>query len=145
MNGFGTDPTNLEHITIERAGGHFWGKQIFPGIWLFSASKIFQGIRVTDVDIVDPTYHGIMFQTNYVGGQPQYPVKDTVLTDVSISGAHKSGDEFDAKSGVGVWANELPEPGQGPAVGEAVFRNLRLTDNAQDIKNTTSTFKITRE
>ncbi len=145
MNGFGTDPTNLEHITIERAGGHFWGKQTFPGIWLFSASKIFQGIRVTDVDIVDPTYHGIMFQTNYVGGQPQYPVKDTVLTDVSISGAHKSGDEFDAKSGVGVWANELPEPGQGPAVGEAVFRNLRLTDNAQDIKNTTSTFKITRE
>ncbi|MFI9025508.1 discoidin domain-containing protein [Streptomyces sp. NPDC053560] len=145
MNGFGTDPTNLENITIERSGGHFWGQQTFPGIWLFSASKVFQGIRVTDVDIVDPTYHGIMFQTNYVGGQPQFPVKDTILTDVSISGAHKSGDEFDTKSGVGIWANEMPEPGQGPAVGEAVFRNLRLTDNVQDVKNTTSTFKITRE
>ncbi|MFE1500771.1 Secreted glycosyl hydrolase, partial [Streptomyces albidoflavus] len=68
MNGFGTEPTTLENISIVRAGGHFWGNQTFPGIWLFSASKVFQGIRVNNVDIVDPTYSGIMFQTNYVGG-----------------------------------------------------------------------------
>ncbi|MFC7643131.1 hypothetical protein ACFQX6_21480 [Streptosporangium lutulentum] len=103
---------------------------------------MFQGIRVSDVDIVDPTYSGIMFQTNYVGGQPQFPVTDTVFTNVSISGAQKSGDAFDAKSGFGIWANEMPEPGQGPAVGSVTFNNLRMTNNAVNIRNTTSTFTI---
>ncbi|HEY0451940.1 discoidin domain-containing protein [Actinophytocola sp.] len=145
MNGFGASPpTRFENISIVRAGGHFWGAQTFPGIWVFSASKIFQGIRVSDVDIVDPTYSGIMFQTNYVGGQPQFPVADTVFTNVSISGARKSGDAFDAKSGFGIWVNEMPEAGQGPAVGSVTFTNLVLTNNAQDIKNTTTTFTINR-
>ncbi|MPZ83501.1 MAG: glycosyl hydrolase [Actinophytocola sp.] len=145
MNGFGASPpTRFENISIVRAGGHFWGAQTFPGIWVFSASKIFQGIRVSDVDIVDPTYSGIMFQTNYVGGQPQFPVADTVFTNVSISGARKSGDAYDAKSGFGIWVNELPEPGQGPARGSVTFNNLTLSDNAQDIKNTTTTFTINR-
>ncbi|WP_377272464.1 discoidin domain-containing protein [Peterkaempfera sp. SMS 1(5)a] len=142
MNGFGTDPTNFQNISIVRAGGHFWNGQTFPGIWLFSASKVFQGIRVSDTDIVDPTYSGIMFQTNYSGGQPQNPIKDTVFTNISITGAHKSGDAYDAKSGFGLWANELPESGQGPAVGSVTFNGLRLSDNAVDIRNTTSTFTI---
>ncbi|MGY0020738.1 discoidin domain-containing protein [Streptomyces sp. YJ-C3] len=142
MNGFGTGPTALENTSIVRSGGHFWNGQTFPGIWMFSASKVFQGIRVNDVDIVDPTYSGIMFQTNYVGGQPQFPIKDTILTDVTISGARKSGDAYDAKSGFGLWANEMPESGQGPAVGEVTFKNLKLSDNAVDVRNTTSTFKI---
>ncbi|MFD9245329.1 discoidin domain-containing protein [Streptomyces sp. NPDC059556] len=142
MNGFGTEPTTFENISVVRAGGHFWGSQTFPGIWVFSASKVFQGIRVSHVDIVDPTYSGVMFQTNYVGGQPQFPIKDTVFTDVSITGARKSGDAFDAKSGFGLWANEMPESGQGPAVGEVTFNGLRLSGNAVDIRNTTSTFKI---
>ncbi|WP_026057886.1 discoidin domain-containing protein [Streptomyces sp. SS] len=142
MNGFGTDPTTFENISIVRAGGHFWGSQTFPGIWVFSASKVFQGIRVNHVDIVDPTYSGVMFQTNYVGGQPQFPIKDTVFTDVSITGARKSGDAYDAKSGFGLWANEMPESGQGPAVGEVTFNGLELNGNAVDVRNTTSTFRI---
>ncbi|MGW7242734.1 discoidin domain-containing protein [Streptomyces sp. NPDC054804] len=145
MNGFGTEPTTIENVSLDRTGGHFWGSQVFPAIWAFSASKVFQGIRVNDVDIDDSTYGGVMFQTNYVGGQPQFPVKDTIFTDISITNSKKSGDAFDAKSGFGIWANELPEPGQGPAVGEATFRNLRMSGNAQDIKNTTSTFKINIE
>ncbi|MDN3351463.1 CARDB domain-containing protein [Actinomadura sp. DC4] len=144
MEDFGPDQTTFSNISIVRAGGHFWGAQTFPAIWMFSASKQFRAIRVTDVDIVDPTYSGIMFQTNYVGGQPQNPVTDTVLTNVTISGAHKSGDAYDAKSGFGIWANELPEPGQGPAVGSATFNNLKLSDNAVDIRNTTTTFTINR-
>ncbi|WP_432873463.1 discoidin domain-containing protein [Microbispora rosea] len=143
MNGFGASPpTVFDNISIVRAGGHFWGQQTFPAIWLFSASKVFQGIRVSNVDIVDPTYSGIMFQTQYLGGRPVNPIKDTVFTNISISGAHKSGDAFDAKSGFGLWANELPEPDQGPAVGSVTFNNLKLSDNYQDIKNTTSTFTI---
>ncbi|GAA3731547.1 CARDB domain-containing protein [Plantactinospora mayteni] len=141
--GFGPGLTRVENASIVRSGGHFWGAQTFPGIWVFSASKEMRGIRVSDIDIVDPTYHGIMFQTNYVGGQPQFSVTDTIFTSISISGAQRSGDAYDAKSGFGIWANELPEAGQGPARGTAVFNNLRLSNNYQNIRNTTSTFTIT--
>ncbi|GAA0410483.1 glycosyl hydrolase [Acrocarpospora corrugata] len=142
FRGFGTTPTVLENISIIRSGGHFWGAQTFPAIWLFSASKEFRGIRISNVDIVDPTYSGIMFQTKYTGSTPENPVTDTILTNITITGAQKSGDAFDAKSGFGIWANELPEPGQGPAVGSATFNNLVLSNNFQNIKNTTSTFTI---
>ncbi|WP_336212375.1 discoidin domain-containing protein [Nonomuraea sp. LPB2021202275-12-8] len=143
MHGFGASPpTRFENISLVRAGGHFWGQQTFPAMWVFSASKVFQGIRVSNLDIVDPTYSGIMFQTGYVGGRPLNPVTDTVFDNVSISGAQKSGDAFDAKSGFGIWVNELPEPGQGPAVGSATFNGLRFSGNAQNVKNTTSTFTL---
>jgi hypothetical protein len=144
MHGFGASPpTRFEDISLVRAGGHFWGQQTFPAMWLFSASKVFQGIRISNLDIVDPTYSGIMFQTGYSGATPLNPITDTVFTDVSISGARKSGDAFDAKSGFGIWVNEMPEPNQGPAVGSATFNGLRFSDNAQNIKNTTSTFTLT--
>jgi len=96
------------------------------------------------VDITDPTYSGIMFQTNYVGGQPQNPIKDTTFTNITISGAQKSGDAYDAKSGFGIWANPLPESGQGPAVGSATFTNLQFSNNYRDIENQTTTFTINR-
>ncbi|TCO57964.1 discoidin domain-containing protein [Actinocrispum wychmicini] len=144
MRDFGPGTTQLSNISLVRDGGHFWGAQTFGAIWMFSASQAYTAIRVTDVDIVDPTYSGIMFQTNYVNGQPQHPIQDSVLTNVSITGAQRSGDQFDAKSGFGLWANELPEPGQGPAVGTATFTNLRLGNNFQDVRNTTTTFTIIR-
>ncbi|GID26226.1 glycosyl hydrolase [Paractinoplanes brasiliensis] len=146
MNGFGADPpTVFDNISIVRAGGHFWGAQTFPAIWMFSASKVFQGIRVSNVDIIDPTYSGIMFQTQYdAGGRPVNPITDSVFTNVTISGARKSGDQFDAKSGFGIWANPMPEAGQGPAVGSATFTNLQFSNNFRDIENTTSTFTIIR-
>lgn len=140
MNGFGPGRTTFENLGIERAGGHFWNGQTFPGIWLYSASKPFRAIRVNGATITDPTYHGIMFQTNYVGQQPQNPVQDTELSDVTVSGAKKSGDEYNERSGFGIWANEAAG---GPAVGQAAFHRLTLRDNAQNIRNTTSTFKIT--
>ncbi|WP_410586868.1 discoidin domain-containing protein [Amycolatopsis sp. lyj-23] len=142
--GFGPQPTTVQNASLVRDGGHFWGQQVFPAIWLFSASKEFRGIRVSDVDIQSPTYSGVMFQTKYDGTTPEHPVEDTVLTNVSITGAHRSGDAFDAKSGIGIWANELPEPGQGPAVGSATFTGLTLADNAEDIRNRTTTFTINR-
>ncbi|MBY8853368.1 glycosyl hydrolase, partial [Saccharothrix sp. MB29] len=80
MNGFGPEPTTFSGITLVRTGGHFWGAQTFPGIWMFSASKPFRGIRVNDVDIVDPTYAGIMFQTKYNGPAPEI---ETLVRTVS--------------------------------------------------------------
>jgi hypothetical protein len=86
-----------------------------------------------------------MFQTNYTCPTcPQNPIKDTVFTNVSITGARKSGDAYDAKSGYGIWANPMPEAGQGPAVGSVTFTNLQLSNNVKDIENTTSTFTIVR-
>ncbi|MEV0643721.1 discoidin domain-containing protein [Phytomonospora sp. NPDC050363] len=137
--GFGTTPTRFENISLIRAGGHFWGNQTFGAIWCFSASKEFRGIRISDVDIIDPTYSGIMFQTKY---PEKIPVTDTLFTNVRISGAHKSGDAFDAKSGFGIWVNEMPEEGQGPAIGSATFTGLVFSDNFQNIKNTTTTFTL---
>ena len=58
--------------------------------------------------------------------------------------AQKSGDAYDAKSGFGLWANPLPESGQGPAVGSVTFTNLQFSNNFRDIENQTSTFTITR-
>ncbi|MFT4284485.1 MAG: CARDB domain-containing protein [Protaetiibacter sp.] len=142
MEGFGPGKTTFDGITLVRAGGHFWGQQTFPAMWLFSASKTFTAIDVKNVDIIDPTYSGIMFQTKYTGSNPDNAFQNTTFQNVTITGARKSGDAFDAKSGFGIWVNELPEPGQGPAVGSATFTNLVMSNNAQNIKNTTSTFAL---
>jgi hypothetical protein len=104
---------------------------------------VFQGIRVNDATITSPTYSGIMFQTDYINGAAAHPVTDTIFTNTTITGAHQSGDAFNAKSGFGIWANPLPEPGQGPAVGSATFNHLVESDNFVNIENRTTTFTIT--
>ncbi|HKT01497.1 MAG TPA: discoidin domain-containing protein [Rugosimonospora sp.] len=144
FEGFGASPpTTIANFSLARDGGHFWGDQVFGAIWVFSATQPFQGIRVNDATITSPTYSGIMFQTDYSGGAALYPVTDTVFTNTTITGAHASGDQYSAKSGYGIWANPLPEPGQGPAVGSATFNHLVESDNVVNIQNTTSTFTIT--
>jgi hypothetical protein len=141
--GFEASPTTgFSHISLARDGGHFWGQQAFPALWIFSAEFDLQGLRLSDIDISDPTYQGVMFQTKWNGSTSLKPIKDTVFTDLSVTGAHKSGDAYDAKSGFGLWANPQPEPGQGPAVGAVTINGLHESDNAVDIENTTSTFTI---
>ena len=119
MNGFGASPpTVFDNISIVRAGGRFWGAQEFPAIWLFSADKVFQGIRVSNVDIVDPTYSGVMFQS------ADNPITDTVLDTVSITGAP-----------VGILVNG--------ARGAATFTGTRLSGNGQDVRNPAPDFRLT--
>ncbi|MFI1095491.1 discoidin domain-containing protein [Streptomyces sp. NPDC020917] len=142
--GFESSPqTTFDNISLVRDGGHFWGAQTFPALWIFSAEFTLQGLRISNVDITGPTYSGIMFQTKWNGSTSLNPIQDTVFTNISVSGAHKSGDDYDAKSGFGLWANPQPESGQGPAVGSVTFNGLQESDNAVDIQNTTSTFTIT--
>lgn len=143
FQGFGTQPTVIQNVSLVRDGGHFWNGQVFPAIWVFSGTNVFQGIRVNSVDITDPTYSGIMFQSDYSGSTVLQPITDTVFTDVSITGAQQSGDAYNAKSGYGIWANQQPEAGQGPAVGTAVFNHLTESNNFVNIQNTTSTFTVT--
>jgi hypothetical protein len=144
FEGFGASPpTTIQNFSLVRDGGHFWGSQVFGAIWVFSATQPFQGIRVNDATITDPTYSGIMFQTDYSGGTALNPVKDTIFTNTTITGAQQSGDGYNSKSGYGIWANPLPEPGQGPAVGSVTFNHLMESNNYINIQNTTSTFTIT--
>src|SRR5262249_26339562 len=140
FEGFGASPTtNIQNFSLQRDGGHFWGDQVFGAIWVFSATQPFQGIRVTDATITNPTYSGIMFQTDYSGGTALNPVTDTIFTNTTITGAQQSGDQYNAKSGYGIWANPLPEAGQGPAVGSVTFNHLVESNNFVDIQNTTTT------
>jgi len=144
FQGFTLPTTNFSNYSLVRDGGHFWGGQVFGAIWVFSATQPFQGIRSTDATITNPTYSGIMFQTDYSSpSTPLFPVTDTIFTNTTITGAQRSGDAFDAKSGYGIWANPLPEAGQGPAVGSVTFNGLTESNNFIDIQNTTSTFTIT--
>ncbi|MFC5287059.1 CARDB domain-containing protein [Actinokineospora guangxiensis] len=143
MNGFGADPpTRFENISLVRTGGTFWNGQTFAGIWIFSASKVFQGIRVSDVDIISPTYSGVMFQTNYVGQQPQFPVADTIFTNVTIDGARRSLDAYANKSGIGIWCIEAAEQGQGPARGTATFNGTTFGNNDENVRCNTPTFTL---
>ena len=138
-------PTTIANFSLARDGGHFWGNQAFGAIWMFSATNPFQGIRINDSTITDPTYTGIMFQTDYVNNTAQYPFQDTVFTNTTITGAHADNDGFgNGKSGFGVWANPLPEAGQGPPVGSVTFNHLVESNNDVNVQNTsTSTFTIT--
>ncbi len=55
FEGFGASPqTVIQNVSLVRDGGHFWNGQVFPAIWVFSATQPFQGIRVNSVDITDP-------------------------------------------------------------------------------------------
>ncbi|MER5637232.1 discoidin domain-containing protein [Kitasatospora sp. NPDC002227] len=145
FEGFEATPqTVIRNFSLARDGGHFWGSQVFPAIWAFSATQPFQGIRVSDATITDPTYSGIMFQTDYSGSTALNPVTDTVFTNTTITGAHAYNDPYGTgKSGYGIWANPLPEAGQGPAVGSVTFNHLVENNNDVNLQNTTSTFTIT--
>lgn len=131
MNGFGaTAPTTVDDVSFVPAGGHFFGAQTFPAIWLFSASKVSGGSRCPMWTSSIPRTAGSCSRPTTWGVSR----RNTVFTNVSISGAQRSGDPLDAKSGFGIWVNE--QPGQGPAVGSATFRNLTETNNVQNIRYT---------
>ncbi|VUD67446.1 Endo-1,4-beta-xylanase Z [Thalassocella blandensis] len=137
FTGFQSSPTtNLENITLVRAGGHFWGDQVFPALWMFSASSTFRGLRFNGLEIFDPTYAGIMFQTMYTSPtSPSNPVENPIFTNTLISGVRQSADQYSHKSGYAIWCNPLPEAGQGPGIGEATFNGLTLINNQQNIYN----------
>ncbi len=141
MEDFG-GTTNFSNITLARCGGQFWGDQCFAAIWCFSANQKFTGIRFNNINIINPTYIGVMFQTDYVGGVALQPIQDTIFTNTTISGCQKSGDAYDSKSGVGIWAIDSAESGQGPAVGSATFNGVTFTNDVTNTVNNTSTFAI---
>ena len=144
FQGFGPGQTTITNFSLARDGGHFWGGQVFGAIWMFSATNTFTGLRISNGTITNPTYSGIMFQTDYVGGTAQATFQDTTFTNMTVTGAQQSGDQFNSNSGYGIFGNPLPEAGQGPAVGAVTFTGLTESNNFINIYNPSSaTFTIT--
>jgi len=148
--------TTLSNISIVRSGGHFWGQQVFPALWIYSGDGTFTGIRISNVDIEDPTYDGIMFQTKYTSpSSPTNPIADTTLTSITVDKANTpraDGSNVDATAtfdltgrvGNAVWCNPMPESGQGPAIGGVTFTGLVMTNDSNNVVNTCPNFTITQ-
>ncbi|SEK41106.1 hypothetical protein SAMN05444354_101509 [Stigmatella aurantiaca] len=132
--------TTVENMTVERCGGRMWwdddgvhgdeAKRLKWGaVWLFAANPYspaepyspirFQGIRLKDVDIIDPVHYGVLVQTTQ--GQR---IEDTEFDGVHIT-LEQSGD-------VGMVANDShkapPSPlsGRMPTTGSIILKNSSI-------------------
>lgn len=96
--GFGDVDNVFDGVTLERTGGDFWTSaggddkindyQNFAAIWFFAGDRPFQNILVKNVDINNPVYFGVMFQTKY----PEKPaMKNVRLENITINGAPRHG------------------------------------------------------
>jgi len=121
--GFGDEDTVFDGITLERTGGDFWNspgaddkindRQNFAAIWFYSGDRTFKNIVVKNVDIRDPVYFGLMFQTMH----PQkIPMQNVRLENINIYNPPRYGIKLVVKS----------EEGQGPPVGSASFTNVKV-------------------
>jgi hypothetical protein len=99
--------TTIQNMTVERCGGRMWwdddgpqgdesARRKYGAVWLFAANPYsldepysfirFQGIRLKDVDIVDPVAYGVLAQTT----QGQL-IEDTELDGIHVT-MNRSGD-----------------------------------------------------
>lgn len=96
--GFGDVDNVFDGVTLERTGGDFWTSvgsddhineyQNFAAIWFFAGDRPFKNILVKNVDINNPVYFGVMFQTKY----PEKPAMQNVrLENININGAPRYG------------------------------------------------------
>ncbi len=96
--GFGDVDNVFDGVTLERTGGDFWTSvgsddhineyQNFAAIWFFAGDRPFRNILVKNIDINNPVYFGIMFQTKY----PEKPAMQNVrLENININGAPRYG------------------------------------------------------
>jgi hypothetical protein len=120
--------TTFTNMTIERCGGVMWWdedadpavtpKRKWGAVWLFAAdpnaANLFTGIRLTNIDIIDPVFYGVLIQN--VAGQQ---IRDTIFDGVRIT-MNQSGD-------FGVIANDSHKAGLVGAAGAITFRNSSIT------------------
>ncbi len=112
MNGFGraADPVR-QHL--DRPGRRsLLGSADPPSDLGVLSVKGVPGDPVSNVDIVDPTYSGSC-PDQLQRGAAQNPITDTSSATSRSLAPDASGDAYDAKSGFGLWANEMPEPVRG--------------------------------
>ncbi|HET9623669.1 MAG TPA: choice-of-anchor D domain-containing protein [Kofleriaceae bacterium] len=123
-----SNTTLFTNMTIERCGGRMWWdedanpavaqKRPWGAVWLFAAdpnaANFFTGIRLTNIDIIDPEFFGVLIQN--VAGQA---IRDTVFDGVHIV-MNQMGD-------FGVLANDSHKSGLVGAAGAITFKNSSIT------------------
>ncbi|MFB9324583.1 discoidin domain-containing protein [Paenibacillus aurantiacus] len=123
--GFGDQDTVFDGITLDRTGGDFWTSvgaddkineyQNFGAIWFYSGDRALKNIVVKNVDINNPVYFGLMFQTMYPNALPMQNVR---LENININNPTRYGIKLVASA----------EQGQGPVVGSASFTNVKVNN-----------------
>lgn len=123
--GFGAQDTVIDGVTLDRTGGDFWTSvgaddkindyQNFGAIWFFGGDRDFKNILVKNVDINNPVYFGLMFQTK---SPENLPMQNVRLENITINNPTRYGIKLVAKA----------EDGQGPVVGSASFTNVKVNN-----------------
>jgi len=123
-----TGTTTLSNLTIDRCGGLMWWnvgddaaatpRRKWAAIWLFAADSgsftPFEGIRISNVDVIDPVFQGIMVQ-----GITGDLVRDTILDEVHIT-MNRSGE-------YGIVADDSHQAGAIGPTGAITFSNSSIT------------------
>lgn len=123
--GFGDQDTVIDGVTLDRTGGDFWTSvgaddkindyQNFGAIWFFGGDRDFKNILVKNVDINNPVYFGLMFQSK---SPENLPMQNIRLENITINNPTRYGIKLVVRA----------EDGQGPAVGEARFTNVKVNN-----------------
>lgn len=123
--GFGDKDTVFDGVTLDRTGGDFWTSvgaddkineyQNFGAIWLFGADRAFKNILVKNIDINNPVYFGLMFQTK---SPENLPMQNVRIENVNINNPSRYGIKLVASA----------EQGQGPVYGQASFTNVKVNN-----------------
>ncbi|MGG6310558.1 carbohydrate-binding protein [Paenibacillus macerans] len=123
--GFGDQDTVIDGVTLDRTGGDFWTSvgaddkindyQNFGAIWFFGGDRDFKNILVKNVDINNPVYFGLMFQSK---SPENLPMQNVRLENITINNPTRYGIKLVAKA----------EDGQGPAVGAASFTGVKVNN-----------------
>lgn len=123
--GFGALDTVIDGVTLDRTGGDFWTSngaddkindyQNFGAIWFHGGDRDLKNILVKNVDINNPVYFGLMFQSK---APENLPMQNIRLENITINNPTRYGIKLVAKA----------EDGQGPAVGSASFTNVKINN-----------------
>ncbi|WP_123043842.1 carbohydrate-binding protein [Cohnella candidum] len=123
--GFGAQDTVIDGVTLDRTGGDFWTSvgaddkindyQNFGAIWFYGGDRDFKNILVKNVDINNPVYFGLMFQSK---SPENLPMQNIRLENININNPTRYGIKLVAKA----------EDGQGPVVGSASFTNVKVNN-----------------
>ncbi len=123
--GFGNQDTVIDGVTLDRTGGDFWTSvgaddkindyQNFGAVWFHGGDRDFKNILVKNVDINNPVYFGLMFQSK---SPENLPMQNIRLENITINSPTRYGIKLVAKA----------EDGQGPVVGAASFTNVKVNN-----------------
>ena len=81
---FPLQSATIDGLTLVRSGGTYWSGQQFGAIWIRADQNPTNGITIKNVDIIDPTYQGILIQSND-GVQSTGVLTNTTFQNVTIT------------------------------------------------------------